>query len=71
MRRCRARKTAGIIRLDFEVFPEGAALFAELGWLDPAEQESPAAVRSAFEQFVNAAGAAGISPRGEDGGNRE
>ena len=64
MRRCRQRKAAGIVRVDFEVLADGAALLVELGWLDAAARQDPAAVRGAFERFVNAAGSAGIVPAG-------
>jgi hypothetical protein len=62
MRRCRERRAAGIVRVDFEIFADGAALLVDLGWLDAAARENPAAVRGAFEWFVNAAAAAGIAP---------
>jgi len=64
MRRYRERKSAGVVRVDFEVLADGAALLVELGWLVAAARQDPVAVREAFERFVNGAAAAGIVPAG-------
>lgn len=61
VRRSRQRRRDGIVLVRFEVHSGGIALLAELGWLDPAETQDPAAVRAAFEAFVNAAGAEGVT----------
>jgi hypothetical protein len=62
MRRCRARRANGTIRVTFEVSSEGTAVLANLGWLDAADRQTPAVLKEAITRLVNAAAAAEFSP---------
>jgi hypothetical protein len=62
MRRYRARRAAGSVIVTFRLSRDGVALLAELGWLSGEDLRKPQAVRNAFNKFVNAAAAVGITP---------
>ena len=61
MRRCRARRAAGTVIVTFYLSPGGASRLADLGWLSAEDLRRPQAVREAFNKFVNAAAAVGIT----------
>jgi len=58
MRRCRARRAAGLVRVSFDLTPIGIADLIAAGFLPAAGREDAAAVRKAF---VRAAVASGLA----------
>ncbi len=64
MREHRAHRAVGHVLVNFWLSRDGIGLLASLGWLTDADRQDPAAVRRAFEGFVNKAARAGVKPGG-------
>jgi hypothetical protein len=58
MRRCRARRAAGVVRVAFDLAPAGIAELITAGFLPAASRDDPKAVRTAF---ISAAVAGGLA----------
>lgn len=62
MRRHRAQRRAGIVRVDFYLSAQGIGLLVALGWLAESDQQNPQAAKEAFNRFVDRAATVGIRP---------
>jgi hypothetical protein len=58
MRRCRARRSAGVVRVSLDLTPAGIAELVTAGFLSAADRADATAVRKAF---VRAAVAGGLA----------
>jgi len=62
MRRSRARRAAGEVRVVYWIQPAGIDILIALGWLKQRERRDSAAVRAAFMNMAAAAARAGLVP---------
>jgi hypothetical protein len=58
MRRCRARRAAGVVRVSFDLAPAGIADLITTGFLPATSRDDPKVVR---EAFIRAAVAGGLA----------